>query len=64
MGKSKKKKLPKLPEGWRFNQRGYGPLDITDVMEAVCPHGVGHPVGNLKEGEGIHGCCGCCSLLG
>lgn len=32
-------------------------------IERVCEHGVGHPVGHVREWHtwmGIHGCEGCC----
>lgn len=36
------------------------------IMERQCPHGVGHPDPDdfkvrTVEGEGIHGCDGCCA---
>lgn len=49
---------------WEFLRRASG------LIEAVCEHGVGHPVWeSIKQMEeatgdstwGIHGCCGCCS---
>lgn len=40
---------------------------LSGIVELVCPHGVGHPSRKLttlkrpwREGEGIHGCDGCC----
>jgi len=40
--------------------------DRDALVEDICKHGVGHP--NRKwlkkfgeDGDGIHGCCGCCS---
>ena len=46
-----------FPQHWR-GDRG--------LMESICPHGVGHPDPDdpklLKDdGEGIHGCDGCCA---
>jgi hypothetical protein len=35
-------------------------------VEQVCEHGVGHPIGHVREWDeswmGVHGCCGehCC----
>lgn len=50
--------LSKAPTHWR-KDRG--------IMERVCKHTVGHPdpddIRVRKDPyEGIHGCCGCCSL--
>lgn len=55
--------LDALPENWKVNQRGNSPLDITDVLEAVCPHGVGHPIVLREERDGMHGCDGCCMKI-
>lgn len=37
----------------------------TLLVEKLCRHGVGHPVGHLKTWDdkwmGVHGCDGCCS---
>lgn len=32
------------------------------IMERLCPHGIGHPDPDqqLRVGEGVHGCDGCC----
>jgi hypothetical protein len=38
------------------------------VVERICKHGVGHPIGHVKEWiaswMGVHGCDGCCSGWG
>lgn len=49
-----------LPKGWSKHWRG-----DRGQWENVCPHGVGHPARESmkNEGDGIHGCDGCCSLL-
>jgi len=37
----------------------------TNLIERLCQHGVGHPMGHLKKWDpswmGVHGCDGCCS---
>jgi len=40
--------------------------DRDALVEDICKHGVGHPNRAYlkrfgKDGDGIHGCCGCCS---
>ena len=33
------------------------------IMERICEHGVGHPDPDdkrVREGDGVHGCDGCC----
>ena len=40
--------------------------DRNGLVEDICEHGVGHPNREWlkkhgKEGDGIHGCDGCCS---
>lgn len=51
---------------WPLNWRG-----DTQVMERLCPHGVGHPDPDhlayvrthntqLATLQAVHGCCGCC----
>ncbi len=58
---------------WRQHWRNAGHLfSISDVMERICPHGIGHPdpdhieyirtaLGDRAAGvEGVHGCDGCC----
>lgn len=36
----------------------------TGLIEKVCKHGVGHPIGHLTKWDdkwmGVHGCDGCC----
>lgn len=53
--------LPELPKGWKWLRRASG------LLEAVCPHGVGHPAKRECQHPsrqdvvwGIHGCDGCC----
>lgn len=49
--------------GWQLNWRG-----DRDLMERLCPHGVGHPdpddmtyQRSIGQGwQGVHGCDGCC----
>lgn len=46
-----------FPQHWR-GDRG--------LMERICPHGIGHPDPDdpkliTDDGEGIHGCDGCCA---
>lgn len=58
---------------WPQHWRNAGHLfSISDVMERICPHGIGHPdpdhieylrtaKGDVAAGvEGVHGCDGCC----
>ena len=49
-----------FPTHWR---------DDRELMERICPHGVGHPDpddlaykkrNGLPDSEGVHGCDGCC----
>lgn len=48
------------PTHWRFDR---------EIMERICPHGIGHPAREQsemwarqgREHEGVHGCDGCCS---
>lgn len=49
-----------LPKGWSKHWRG-----DRGQFENVCPHGVGHPARESvkKEGDGVHGCDGCCARL-
>lgn len=49
---------PPLPEGWERHYR-----QDRHIAEAICTHGVGHPTLLLYEGDGIHGCDGCCKHL-
>lgn len=39
-------------------------LRETGLVEKLCKHGVGHPVGHVKAWNptwmGVHGCDGCC----
>lgn len=46
---------------WRVEVRASG------IVEAICPHGVGHPtkasVALCGPDSGIHGCDGCCSRI-
>ena len=41
------------PQNWRSD---------TLVMERICPHGVGHPDPDQKNGSKVHGCDGCCRV--
>ena len=55
--------------GWRVRVRGSG------LLEAICPHGVGHPTADsirllddagpkcARGTWGVHGCDGCCAAL-
>lgn len=45
-----------FPQHWRHDRQ---------IMERVCPHGVGHPDPDdlrirMGQDDGIHGCDGCC----
>lgn len=36
----------------------------TGVNEAICPHGIGHPIRPdqpVDDGWGVHSCDGCCA---
>lgn len=46
------RKKYELPEGWRIHERFFD----RHVIEAICPHGVGHD-------WGTHGCDGCCANI-
>lgn len=39
-----------------------------NITERICPHGVGHPDPDCmvakRDGNGIHGCDGCCDSAG
>lgn len=53
---------PKLPDGWAYHTRE------TGLLEAICPCGCGHPVPVKFQDKpevfnGVHGCCGCCSIF-
>lgn len=37
--------------------------DDVGFMERICPCGIGHPDPDDKTADGVHGCCGCCSLI-
>jgi hypothetical protein len=49
----------KMPRSWRHDKQ---------IIEHHCPHGIGHPCAAAlayaekigKDGDGIHGCDGCC----
>lgn len=45
---------------WRQHFR-----DDRQIMERICPHGIGHPdpddVYNAHRGSDVHGCDGCCT---
>lgn len=48
--------LRDAPTHWRYDRK---------IMERMCEHGVGHPDPDdihvrTVEGEGVHGCDGCC----
>ena len=49
--------MKEWPQHWR-NDRG--------IMERICPHGIGHPdpddLAIREDGEGRHGCDGCCHV--
>lgn len=49
-----------LPPGWHRLYR-----HDRQIWENVCPHGIGHvaPESIREDGDGIHGCDGCCSKL-
>lgn len=49
-----------LPAGWTKHFR-----DDKGLFENICPHGIGHtaPESIKAEGDGIHGCDGCCATL-
>jgi hypothetical protein len=45
------------PQLWR---------DDRQIMERICPHGIGHPdpddlAVRTRAGFGVHGCDGCCT---
>jgi len=49
-------RLNMAPLHWRYDRQ---------IMERICPHGIGHPDPDdikIREGwdEGVHGCDGCC----
>jgi hypothetical protein len=35
----------------------------SGLLEAICEHGIGHPVKPYKKGFEIHGCDRCCKDL-
>lgn len=44
-----------FPQSWRPDMQ---------LMERICPHGVGHPDPDdlkTRNGEMVHGCDGCCA---
>ena len=46
-----------FPQNWRWDR---------NLMERVCPHGIGHPdpdeIYLSRDGRDIHGCCGICCI--
>lgn len=52
-----------LPTGWKTMQRGGSVFDISDVLEGICPHGIGHPIVLRQDRDGVHGCDGCCMKI-
>lgn len=53
-------KIIPIPKHLSISIREHG------VVEWICPHGVGHPIGhvNIWQGwMGVHGCEGCCVEL-
>lgn len=53
------------PSGHHMNQWRQHWRDDRQIMERLCPHGIGHPDPDdltirLHRGSGIHGCDGCC----
>jgi hypothetical protein len=46
--------MASFPTNWREDKQ---------VMERICPHGVGHPDPDdalVSDDAGVHGCDGCC----
>ena len=69
--KTRKKRFAYFkPDGTQAFQESNQRLIIREDgrVEQACDHGVGHPIGHVKQNGwvaswmGVHGCDGCCSL--
>jgi len=44
--------MKEWPQNWRPDRQ---------MVERICPHGVGHPDPDEISNDKVHGCDGCCS---